>query len=326
MYDAVTGLPAAAPDATQPAPIETTPPVTSSAPALQRTRATNHATSAHHKSQRSKTLRRDVLKKPAETAKVGAARRRPQVGRVAKSDLISKFAPHPQPLQSKPQPRAASPRLDITPVRQKPAAIVSAKHALVTPAAQVTAPAAAAHVSPKEQLIAKRLAAVQETSAEQPKKQRGSGRSRALSIATASFAIMIIGGYLTYLNMPGLSVRVAAAQAGVAASFPEYSPDGYRFSGPVAYAPGQVTIDFLANGGTAKYTVTEQKSTWDSQAVYDNIVAKSANEDYVTNSQQGLTIYTYGGGAAWVNGGILYTIKGDAPLSNEQLLKIAGSL
>lgn len=342
VYDAITGLPVAAPDPVQAKPVAPRVNATVVTPKPQpavkegASRALRHATNAHRTTQKSVTLRRDVLKKPTAKPLNGSARRKPQPGRVAKSEHIQRFAPHPHPLKPV-QPKAATVRLDITPVRQKVAtsAVVAQKHALVQPAVKPVH-TEKKHTqqlssrSVKEQLISERLAAVDTASpaAKAPKAKRKlfSKQPRALSMLTASFAIMVLGGYLTYLNMPGLSVRVAAAQADVAASFPDYHPDGYRFNGPVAFAPGQVAINFVANGGTGKYTVTEQKSTWDSQAVYDNIVAKASDENYVTNSQQGLTIYTFKGKAAWVNKGILYTINGDAPLSNEQLLRIAGSL
>lgn len=339
VYDAVTGLPVAAPDPvhapstshTQSTVVTPAPhPVVSSQP-----RPLLHAKQAHAATQKSVTLRRDVLKKPVAKTQVGAARRKPTTGRVARSEHIQRFAPHPQPIKAA-APKPTAVRLDITPVKTRPAHshIVTQKHALVSkpaaPAAEAKAQQALSSRVLKEQLIAERLASVDTTptSTKKPKAKRSlfAKQPRVASLVTASFAIMVLGGYLTYLNMPGLSVRVAAAQADVAASFPDYHPDGYRFSGPVAYAPGQVAINFVANGGTSKYTVTEQKSTWDSQAVYDNIVAKASDGNYVTNSQQGLTIYTFGGEAAWVNKGILYSVQGDAPLSNEQLLRIAASL
>ena len=338
VYDAVTGLPVAAPTpVAKPADVVASVPVaapmsTDVRPAMH-TRTPLHATQAHHVTKKSATLRRDVLKKPAAKPQVGAARRKPAVGHVARSEAIQRFAPHPQPLKAATLKASSAPRLDITPVKShaKPAqthAIVAQKHALVAkPAAPKAQPQLSSRAL-KEQLIAERLAKVDTTPAKAPKQKKTlfSKQPRVASLITASFAVMVLGGYLTYLNMPGLSVRVAAAQADVAASFPDYHPDGYRFNGPVAYAPGQVAIEFKANGGTTGYTVTEQKSTWDSQAVYDNIVARTADNSYVTNSQQGLTIYTFKGDAAWVNKGILYTIHGDAPLSNEQLLRIAASL
>lgn len=333
VYDAVTGLPVAAPD-----PISS-PVVAPAAPTISRpkvvtpvvtshSRSNLHAKQAHTTTRKSETLRRDVLKKPTAAAQVGAARRKPAPGHVARSEAIQRFAPHPQPIATAPK-KTVMPRLDVTPVRTKPSSVIAQKHALVAKTAKRTDQPTLSTRSLKEQLISERLATVDTTAPAKTKKKPRkffSKQPRLASLVTASFAIMVLGGYLTYLNMPGLSVRVAAAQADVAASFPDYHPDGYRFSGPVAYAPGQVAINFVANGGTGKYTVTEQKSSWDSQAVFDNVVAKAADDSYVTNSQQGLTIYTFKGEAAWVNKGILYTIHGDAPLSNEQLLRIAGSL
>lgn len=157
------------------------------------------------------------------------------------------------------------------------------------------------------------------------KKQR-SKAGRLMSVASASLAIVLLGGYLTYLNMPSLSTRVAAAQAGIDASYPSYQPSGYSLSGPVAYSQGSVTMKFAANAGPASYTLTQQDSTWDSSAVLENAVEPEAQNNYTTTAASGLTIYTYNGKSVWVNNGILYTVTGDAPLSHEQIRNIATSL
>lgn len=342
VYDAATGLAVAAPTPVQTVPspnrarsTDTILPASHTAVTTNRVmRDAHHATSAHTHAQKSVTLRRDVLKKPIAKTHSSASRSKLGAGHVQQSEHIRRFAPHPQPLAAS---AAHSPRPkmnDVAAVSQTPSALIAQKHALVAQRSKPVIKKSETVLNSralKERLIAERLAQVDTTA--QPEHKSSNQRSRffssqprVASLVTASFAVMVLGGYLTYLNMPGLSVRVAAAQADVAASFPDYHPDGYRFNGPVAYAPGQVAINFAANGGTAKYTITEQKSSWDSQAVYDNIVAKTADESYVTNSQQGLTIYTFTGKAAWVNKGILYTVNGDAPLNNEQLLRIAGSL
>ena len=85
-------------------------------------------------------------------------------------------------------------------------------------------------------------------------------------------------------------------------------------------------MKFAANGGPQNYTVTQTKSSWDSTAVLDNYVTPRAGVSYIPYTERGLTIYTYGNNAAWVNGGILYTIEGNAPLSSEQIRHIATSL
>lgn len=336
VYDATTGLPVAAPDKI-PAPVTASAPTVSVHEAITtaplratKARSPHHAASAHRVTHKSATLRRDVLKKPTVTAHPGALRRKAQTGHVAKSESISRFAAHPQPLQRS----HSAARTQLADISSAPtartASIIGQKHAMVAKPTAQAKPVLSSRAL-KEQLIAERLAGVETTPArshktESTKRSFFSKQPRIANVIAASFAVMVLGGYLTYLNMPGLSVRVAASQADVAATFPDYHPDGYRFNGPVAFAPGQVSIGFQANGGTHGYTVTEQKSSWDSQAVYDNVVASKAGDTYTTNSQQGLTIYTFEGGAAWVNKGILYTVDGNAPLNNEQLLRIASSL
>jgi hypothetical protein len=127
--------------------------------------------------------------------------------------------------------------------------------------------------------------------------------------------------------MPNISVKIASAQAGIKATYPEYHPDGYNMDGSVSYADNQVTINFRANTGNSKFAIKQSKSSWDSSAVKMQINKESNNQTNETK-EGGLTIYTYNdnSNAAWVNGGILYTITGDAKLSGEQIRHIATSL
>ena len=149
---------------------------------------------------------------------------------------------------------------------------------------------------------------------------------RLLSIASASLAVLLLGAYFTYLNMPTLSTRIAASQAGINANYPHYQPMGYSLNGPVAYDQGSVTMTFAANGSPQRFTLTQSRSGFDSLAVLDSVVAPKAGTNYQTTSSGGLTVYTYDGGAAWVSGGILYQIDGDARLSPEQVQRIATSM
>ena len=121
----------------------------------------------------------------------------------------------------------------------------------------------------KQELIADALA----VSSNKPRTTKRSLKERfphVFSVASASLALLILGGYLTYLNMPTLSVRVAAAQAGINTSYPDYRPDGYRLSGPVAYSDGEVSMRFVANTGSQNYIVKQAKSSWDSSADLEN--------------------------------------------------------
>jgi Domain of unknown function (DUF4367) len=158
------------------------------------------------------------------------------------------------------------------------------------------------------------------------KKSFFKSKKKIFSIFGAACVLVLLLGFLMYINIPNLSVHIASARSGIDATFPEYKPDGYSLSGPVSYSDGEVTINFHANTGKTKFVIVQKKSAWDSTAV-KNMVTKKADENtVVTTEERGLTIFTYNGNAAWVNGGILYTITGDAPLSNDQLRRIATSL
>lgn len=308
------------------------------APAL--VRAVRHS-SAHGAAvhapvlQRSQTLRRRAAAKPAAAAitpkptpeqsshtaitpkKSPAAARQNSIQR---SPSISRFAPHPVPQQK--QPLRSRSMNDIAPIAH-PAAVKA--HAVqtqkVTHAITPRAPKPATVI--KDEAIENALAnAVQNTKEhKRPKKQQ----SRWMAVASSCFAILLLGGYFTYLNMPNLSVRVAAAQAGFDASYPEYKPDGYRLNGPIAAENGKVSMKFASNSGPQNFLIQQEKSSWDSMAV-QQYIDDTTGAAAVTTTVDGLTIYLYGSNAAWVNGGVLYTLSGDARLSGEQVRRIATSM
>ena len=179
----------------------------------------------------------------------------------------------------------------------------------------------------KQEAIARAMAQTPDKRDRKEVKQPRSPEVRRFAgLASASLAILLLGGYFTYLSMPSISTRVAAAQAGIDASYPGYQPTGYSLNGPVAYQQGRVTMKFAANAAPSSFTLDQTKSGWDSSAVLDNYIKPKAGDNYMTTAANGLTVYSYGTNAAWVNRGILYTISGDAPLSDDQIQRIATSL
>jgi hypothetical protein len=236
----------------------------------------------------------------------------------SKKHTITKFAPHPSGVK----PRIMS---DIAPARQHPH--VAKAHAKLQEQKQTASAHAPkpSHIIKQETLQAALDNAPSKT--DKPAKTKRTRKTpRFVSIASASLALLLLGGYFTYLNMPNLSVRVAAAQAGINASYPEYRPDGYSLRGPIGYNEGQVTMKFAANAGPQGYTISQTKSSWDSSALLENYVKEKVGANHNTVTERGLTIYTFDNNAAWVNGGILYTINGDAPLSSDQIRRIAVSM
>lgn len=145
-----------------------------------------------------------------------------------------------------------------------------------------------------------------------------------MTVATSSLAVVMLAGYFTYLSMPNLSIRVAAVQSGVNAKYPGYRPDGYALNGPITFTDGEVRMRFAYVDGNHGFTVTQQKSNLSSSAIKQQL--DETSESVMTTTTNGLTIYSHDGRTTWVNSGILYTIEGDAALSNSQLQRIATSL
>ncbi|HRJ06485.1 MAG TPA: hypothetical protein PK096_02310 [Candidatus Saccharibacteria bacterium] len=276
---------------------------------LQRVQSV-HAKGIHKNQQRSNTLNRQFVKKsPQKSVGRVVDIRRPSH---ARSPHITKFA--------KP---AVHPQANVPVSRD----IAHVAHPHVAKVHAQTAPPVATQPRPaheiKHQAISK---ALENARPHEGIRHETKPRGRKMSIVTACLGLFLIGAYFTYINMPSLSVRVAAAQAGIDASYPEYRPIGYRLNGPVAYRDGEVTMQFASNSGPQHFALAQTKSSWDSTALLEKFVNPRSNGHYATYTDAGLTIYTYGNNAAWVNGGILYSVEGNATLSNEQVRRMATSM
>lgn len=148
----------------------------------------------------------------------------------------------------------------------------------------------------------------------------------AFSCATACVALL---GYLVHLNMPDLSVRVAAVQAGISATYPSYIPQDFQLAAVSSGKDQAVTMTFHNPAQTTqKFTLTETKSAWDSSALLNNFVKHEWDDDYTVTREQGITIYISESNAAWVNGGIFYQIHSDNAdvLTKDQIKNLATSL
>jgi hypothetical protein len=306
-YDPVTGLPVTNTPALSEKLVE---------PAKTSTPVHYHsATHLHGKPQRSTTLHRRAVKRPSRIIKHEPAVRFSDIKPHAS---VRKFAPHPVGALA---PKAVVKEVEPTLIPHPHVVKAHAKSAIKADVTLGRNLPTASEI--KDSAI---TTAVQNTQKQPAVRRRLQPRQRVAAVLSAAIALVLLGGYFTYLNMPALSVRVAAAQAGINATYPDYHPDGYALNGPVTYGEGRVSMNFKSNSGTQGYTVSQSKSSWDSDAVLDDYVTPHAGSNYIPYTESGLTIYTFDNDAAWVNGGILYTIDGDAPLSSEQIRHIAVSL
>jgi len=305
-YDTATGLPIASPK-TQ--------------PKIPSIKSPNTIRSVHSLAQRSQALYDRAAQKTASEIKAPIRK----IGRsmdIARSKSVAHFAPHPAPKAVAPKPATTKKTMDVGPIKHPIASKVE-KARLISSNSSVKSVINKSSKVIKEEAIAEALN--KPAKKQRPKRKLFKANSKLLNIFSISIALIIVASYLVYISMPSISVRIASAQAGINATYPEYRPDGYSLSGPVVYTDGEVSIDFHTNTGNGKFVIKQSRSSWDSTAVKGQ-VNKDSKGEFITTEDHGLTIYTYNGNATWVNGGILYAITGNAHLSGDQIRRIAASL
>lgn len=241
---------------------------------------------------------------------------------IARSSTVKKFAAHPAHTTAAPSKRPAVSG-DIAP-KTHPVAQRAHQNATAAGAA-IKQPAPKTAKQVKDHAIAAALATPSKPVTKKESKKRFTWSRRA-TVIISIVLFLFTAGLITYVALPGVSVAIASAQAGVDASYPKFVPDGYSLSQPVTFSDGEVILKFSSNSGGGSYSISQLNSSWDSSAVLENVVKSAAGDNYVINQERGLTIYAYDGNAAWVNRGILYTITSSAPLSGDQIRRIATSL
>lgn len=329
-YNPITGLPV------DNVVIDTTEQVATAT--SQPSRARGLSTPAVHRSlQHSTTLNRRYVKKAITQPSQPVAAPR---AAVAQSPSVQKFsatratAPaavrHDRPAQTHPIiERAANRTVDTTSPRAQRAAPhkMDIQRRIATPRPAQQKALKPAHVL-KNEAIAEamnREVASQKKHSRAKRQKHQSKWARFISLASASLAIVFLAGYFTYLSMPNISIRMAAVQSGVKAKYPGYQPNGYALNGPITVKDNQVSMQFAYNGDVQQsFTIQQENSSWNSAAVKQYVDTKS--KDVTTTTVNGLTIYTYDGNASWINSGVLYTIDSNAPLSADQVQRIATSL
>ncbi len=183
----------------------------------------------------------------------------------------------------------------------------------------------------KDEAIKKALATTLKQDEEQVKSLKddnklhfGFGRVL-LALSCAAVAVFAIV-YFVNLNMPDISLRVAAMQTGIEASYPSYIPRNYVLS-DIMSEDGRITLSFKNSQTDSVITLEEEKTSWDSNALLANYVKSEYSDSYTTIREQGLTIFVDGSNATWVNGGIVYRLASlNNELTKKQIKSIATSL
>lgn len=290
--------------------------------------------SRNRRTQRSQTLNRNFVKKPAESPAHIAVNRRSAAPAIDKHPAVHRFAPVAPAIDKAPNITTVDKKDGIVPVKK--VATPSTPDTPFMPAVSHNAakklvsqpkPAVLSSSELKDFLIQSQLdQPIDKKSRRQAEKSAAKfGTKRYFtrtSLVTAALAVAVLGGYMAYINMPSLSIRVAANSAGIDSDIP-YTPNGYSLDGPVAYSPGQLTIKYKSNSGGSGYSITEQTTGLDSREAF----ASSHDEaSYTTEDLDGVTVYYYGNNAVWVKDGVLYTLNGNHLLGNDQITQIVQSV
>lgn len=297
----------------------------------------NGQKTAHRKVQASTTLNRRYVKRPVKNSDTTVSiKRSPKISHFHYSTAKASEAPAMTAAAPAMTTAKAAPMAAMAPARPTPHPLQSSANAKMRTSANMV-PAKSSQPSAKElkdQAIKKALAAAETSDLQQQstriKNNRldkihfGFGRVMlALACTTAAvFAIV----YFVNLNMPDISLRVAAMQTGINASYPSYVPRGYNITS-ITSEEGKIVLDFANSDPAGAFTLVEEKSSWDSSALLSNYVQPEWQDSYTTIREQGITIYINGNNAAWVNGGIVYKINTTAgTLTNKQIRSIAVSM
>lgn len=314
------------------------PIINSSAEAVTALRQTT-AKTVHRGAQRSKTLVRSAVSKPAapkpkpnslfvnpssrvQASKVNGSRafrakstsKNTKVRRFGGFSSVSRAKQTPAPSPPTPKPAATAPSAPSREVM--PSMVTSVSHQHLERLLDQALHRADAHKK-----------ALQGKLPGRSWRRRVLDAPRWASLGTAFLIVVVLGAFFAWQNVPQVSMRLASTKSSVNASVPDYTPPGFSFAGPIQYTDGSVTIDFKANSDSARnFKITQEKSTETSPSLAANTLADDSSVQ--TSQVNGTTVYIYGeqNHATWVNHGVRYTIQDNAKLDTEQILKIADSL
>jgi hypothetical protein len=235
---------------------------------------------------------------------------------VAKSQLISKFAPG----QPEFNPVAAA-SVRVEPF-DEPLQLASGQQSQ-----ELFASAIAAANSHEERYISpKKLAKTARKEAKHAAKTtKRRPRHHLASAVAASFLVLAIGSFVALQNKSAITMRFADAKAGFHASVPGYQPQGYSV-GDFSYSAGNVAMKYHDSGADRYYTIRQQTTKWNDDELLDNFVKANYTSYQILQAGQQI-IYVYGDNdASWVKDGVWYQLTSGGSLSSSQVLSIATSV
>lgn len=178
----------------------------------------------------------------------------------------------------------------------------------------------------KDQAIKKALSSTNRYTPEKTERTRiHFGAKRILLALSCATVVVCAIVYFVNLNMPDMSLKVAAMQSGINATYPSYIPRGFNITN-ISSESGKISLSFSNAETGNSFTLDEENSSWDSNALLTNYVKKTFSNNFSSVRENGITVYIDDRKAAWVNGGILYKLEvTSGSLSKKQITSIAAS-
>ncbi|MBR0479853.1 hypothetical protein IJJ49_01105 [Candidatus Saccharibacteria bacterium] len=290
---------------------------------MQRSRARQEAKTAHRQLRLSTTLNRKYVTRPNKTTVAPAKIKRSiKISHFSSSDTEGNVALKKQSEQS----------TDIRPAKAHPTQIAVNQRLRERRQEPIVAAKPTAKELKDRAIKQALLAAEKQTAPGMAKQIQSDGKVKKrmkfgagrIVLALSCTAAAIFGlVYFVNLNMPDIQFRAAAMQLN--AAYPNYLPYSYSPS-EISSENNIVTIWFKKKVTDESFSIIEEKSAWDSNALLNNYVKERYGENYTILREQGLTIYISGSNAAWVNGGIVYKLEmKKGSLSKKQISDIAVS-
>lgn len=133
-------------------------------------------------------------------------------------------------------------------------------------------------------------------------------------------ALLVIGGFLVYRNIPSLQLKVASIQAGVPTSaMPDFKAAGFTYASTEA-TPGKLTFALVAAG--KGYKLSQQTTNWSDADLLHNLASYEANgtPNYSRLEVGATTVYRFSNNSAtWIKNGAWYQLSTEASLSDAQV-------
>ncbi|MBQ3293874.1 DUF4367 domain-containing protein [Candidatus Saccharibacteria bacterium] len=285
-------------------------------------RITVSSSASHRRVQRSTTLNRKYVKKPEKVAAVDSvAKRRAEdlKRRQALADKINRERLAALKAGKTLREAAATPAATVP----KPLSATIEKNLVATPKAEKAKAVKDSAVKSALKSVATLESESKPTKSISTKRSLGA-KKLLLAFGCAALAVGVVG-YFVSVNTPDISVRVAAMQTGIDATYPTYIPRGYSLSDIVS-EDKKISMTFSSSDNTS-FTLSEEKSSWDNETLEASYVKSTWGNNYTSVREQGITIFISGSNATWVNGNILYKITASGNnLTKKQIKSIVTSL